>query len=699
METNIAWIDDLHLITLETDKFLMDNKPPVIYWEKEDKYYPLNIEFVSDTSAVIIRYSEILPIGEVLELRWGEEVFPVYPRGIVRTQWFDEHYAAIDELLGANCQNNFTYFSIWTPLATSVTLYLNNMAKKLNRQNKGIWTCQIEGNWHGFAYEYEINVNGKILRVNDPYAKSMLANSGKGVVIDFSKTDQITAKRPYIPHLQDAIIYELHVRDATIQTESGTENKGKFLGLSESRTTNQNGFSTGLSYIKELGCTHIQLLPINDFARVNELDPNNDYNWGYDPLYFQSLEGSYSTSPNNPISRINECKKMINTFHQAGISVILDVVFNHVFIMEESPLEMLVPGYYFRYHEDGSVSNGTGVGNDLATERFMVRKLMLDTIDLFLSEYQVSGFRFDLMGAIDIDTMKVIISRCEKEFSPIMLLGEGWELATALPTDKRATSRNSHQLLGIRFFNDYFRDTLKGSVFNVADTGFVNGSGRYIERLPHLVTGSSLEEMGEPFVSNVQQTINYVECHDNHTLWDRLLLTNGEENEKTRKKMHQLATGIVLLSQGIPFIHAGQEWFRTKQGIENSYISNDTINHLDWKKRELEEEHIHFIRKLMTLRKKFDVFRLRSKEEIRRRIHILNVQKPVFGFILFGINEDLSIYINPTKENYPIQLPSLGIWKIEATNADERSDDVITGEFFSIQPHELIVLRKNRNII
>src|SRR5690606_16167628 len=185
--------------------------------------------------------------------------------------------------------------------------------------------------------------------------------------------------------------------------------------------------------------------------------------------------------------------------------------------------------YYFRYHEDGSVSNGTGVGNDLATERLMVRKLILDTIDLFLSEYQVSGFRFDLMGAIDIDTMNAIVSRCNKESSPIMLLGEGWELATALPLDKKATSRNSHQLRGVRFFNDYFRDTLKGSVFNATDTGFVNGAGKYLERLPHLITGSTLEELGEPFVSNVQQTINYVECHDNNTLRDRLLLTNRDE--------------------------------------------------------------------------------------------------------------------------------------------------------------------------
>nr|WP_233711389.1 type I pullulanase [Lederbergia citrisecunda] len=635
-------------------------------------------------------------MGETLTLIWGDESFPVYPRGIVRTPWFDETYAAFEEVLGVYCNNDVTYFSIWTPLATSVILYLNNMSKKLNRQSNGVWTCQVEGNCHGFAYEYEITAYGKTMRVNDPYAKSMLANSEKGVVIDFSKTDPIIVKRPSIHYLQDAIIYELHVRDATIHSDSGIVNKGKFLGLSELESTTINGYSTGLSYIKELGCTHIQLLPINDYARVNELEPKDQYNWGYDPLYFQSLEGSYSILPHDPVSRINECKKMINTIHQEGLSVILDVVFNHVFIMEQSPLEKLVPGYYFRYHDDGSLSNGTGVGNELATERKMVRKLILDSIDLFLTEYQVSGFRFDLMGAIDIDTMNDIVTRCEKEPSHILLLGEGWELETSLPPEKKATSRNSHNLKGICFFNDYFRDSIKGNVFNVEDTGFVNGGGRFIERLPELVTGTILEEIGQPFVSNVEQTINYVECHDNHTLWDRLILTNGHEDDEIRKKMHLVATGMVLLSQGVPFIHAGQEWFRTKQGIENSYISGDAINQLDWKKREKEEANIHFIRNLIAIRRQYEVFRLRTKEEIRRRFHLLNVPKPIFGYILFGNDEDFSIYINPTNENYKLQLPSPGLWKIIATNDFNRANHDVDGEFFLISPYELIVLIKSR---
>ena len=323
-----------------------------------------------------------------------------------------------------------------------------------------------------FPYQYEVTVNGHTTRVNDPYSKALLVNSEKSVIVDLAKTNPDSFHkntRPKQQHLQDAIIYELHVRDATIQEAGGFQNKGKFLGLTETNTATENGYSTGISYIKELGCTHVQILPINDFARVNELQSEKDYNWGYDPLYFQVPEGSYATAPENPISRIKECKEMIQSFHQVGLSVILDVVYNHVFVMEESAFEKIVPGYYFRYHNDGNLSNGTGVGNDFATERKMAQKFILDTIDFWLTEYRVDGFRFDLMGAMDIETMRKIRDRCAEESTPIMLLGEGWDLSTALPSEMKATSYNSNQLENIRFFNDYFRDSVKGNLFDTAD--------------------------------------------------------------------------------------------------------------------------------------------------------------------------------------------------------------------------------------
>lgn len=701
MESSIAWIDDIRMLTVNLDdnvNVLQSQEQPIIYWLTEEKFIHTKIEQWVDKHTVKIRFFEDIPLGENLRLLWAQESIPIYPRDIVRNPWFDEQYATDDVILGATCSLHATTFSLWAPTAISVTLYLNNKKEILSRQNRGVWSTTIYGDYHGYSYEYELNINGTLVRVNDPYAKALLPNSEKGVVVDFSRLNNLVKNpdRPYVKNLQDSIIYELHVRDATIQKESGVINRGKFLGLTEFQTKTTNGASTGITYIKELGCTHVQLLPINDFARINELQPLETYNWGYDPLFFQVPEGSYSVSPNDPFSRIMECKKMINSFHEADLSVILDVVYNHVFIMEDSPFEKIVPGYYFRYHSDGSLSNGTGVGNDLATERKMVRKFILDTIDFWLTEYHVDGFRFDLMGAMDIETINDIQQRCERESPPIMLLGEGWDLPTALPSDKKATSANSVKLNGIRFFNDYFRDTLKGNLFEVSDVGYINGKGRYIERLNFLVSGSVLEEYGEPFVTEVNQTINYVECHDNHTLWDRLLITNSQEREIVRKKMHQLATGLVLLSQGVPFIHAGQEWYRTKNGVENSYISNDEINKLDWRKRELEKENIEFIKKLISIRKKYPVFRLTNKQDIRKRYYPLQTPQPVFGYALIGDCEDIAVYANPTNESYKIQLPSAGTWEVSASNSHDKQKAITKGEFTIISPFELIVYKKAR---
>jgi pullulanase len=705
MKNFAAWIDDVFVLTVKAPKIaaiMRESNPPVIYWAAMDQYFPVKLDHAIDSTTVRMTFEDELPMGEDLFLNWGKVRIPIYPRAIVQTDWFDQRYSCLDTELGAIYEETETDFSVWAPTATCVKLCLDQQIHALKRGKSGIWTSKISGNWHGFSYQYEVTVNGQTARVNDPYTKALLVNSEKSVVVDLSKTNPASFTKNIKPkqqHLQDAIIYELHVRDATIQKAGRIHHKGKFLGLTETNTLTENGYSTGLSYIKELGCTHVQILPINDFARVNEQQPEKDYNWGYDPLYFQVPEGSYATDPENPVSRIKECKEMIHAFHQADISVILDVVYNHVFVMEESAFEKLVPGYYFRYHTDGNLSNGTGVGNDFATEKIMAQKFILDTIDFWLTEYRVDGFRFDLMGAMDIETMRKIRDRCAGEATPIMLLGEGWDLPTALPAEMKATSSNSNQLENIRFFNDYFRDSVKGNLFDADDKGYINGDGRFIERLPHLVTGSVLGKFGSPFVSEINQTINYVECHDNHTLWDRLQLTNAQSSVAQRKKMHQLASGITLLSQGVPFLHAGQEWFRSKQGDENSYISGDHINQLDWKMREAEDKNIQFIKKLIAIRKKYRIFRLRSKQEIEERFQVIDTPASVFGFTLFGDNEDFAIYMNPTNKHWKLHLPSSGKWQVLATNhlPGQPKTEEIPGEFTRINPYELIVLKRPLN--
>lgn len=702
MNKNICWIDDVNILTLYYEDLdsLLSNEPgePVIFWRKENKYVEAAVGVRADDSVLNLTVSEKLPMGEDLILQWGGQDIPLHPRHIVRTAWFEQNCTAPEAELGAICKEECTCFAMWSPTATEVKVLVDGGAHLMNRQLNGVWTLKLNGDWHGCCYQFDVTIGGEQHVVNDPYAKSMLPNSESGVIIDFTRTDQIDRSDwiPPIETLQDAIIYELHIRDATIQKESGVLNRGKYLGLAETGTTTPNGSTTGMDYLQEIGCTHVQLLPVNDYARVDELHPDKQYNWGYDPLYFQALEGSYSVLPDRPTARVNELKTLIQTLHDKGMAVILDVVFNHVYKMEESSFEKLVPGYYFRYHTNGELSNGTGVGNDFASEKTMSRKFILDTVDLFLREYKVDGFRFDLMGAIDIETMRKISERCLQEPFPVMLLGEGWELDTALPPEQRATSLNAEGLPNIRFFNDRFRDTVKGPLFDDQGFGFVNGNGYFREKMPMMLTGSCLEEFGDPFVPEVSQTVNYVECHDNHTLWDRLHLTNEQTEESIRKKMHQLATGIVLLSQGIPFLHAGQEWFRSKKGDGNSYISGDDINQLDWMQREKEKENIEFVKSLISLRKNNPFFRLTSKREISRRFHMLQTPEPVIGFTLLGDVDDVSVYINPSADRHDILLPSAGNWKVHLSNITENASKPVNGEHSSIEGYELIIFQKAR---
>lgn len=696
-----VWIDHPYRLTIEHEHAAtIINKwaAALIYWEKNHSYIPIKDYKLKNDTTLLLYIADPLPLGEALFLLWGKNKLPVYARKIVRTAWFDEHYAASEAKLGAITTVYKTRFSLWAPTAVSVQLKVENDSYKMNRSNHGVWTRTVDENLHNRAYHYIVNVNGKEIEVNDPYAKASLANSQRSVVVDFTKTRQMNYEAPETA-LEETIIYELHVRDATIHQDSGVKHKGKYKGLTEKNTKTNDGYTTGLAYIKELGVTHLQLLPINDFARVNEVNPTS-YNWGYDPLFFQLPEGSYASDARKPMTRINEVKEMIDTFHEVSLSIILDVVYNHVYIREQSTFEQIVPGYYFRYDErTDQPSNGTGVGNDLATERVMVRKFILDTIDLWLSEYRVDGFRFDLMGVMDIKTMQAIKKRCKREKRPIMLLGEGWDLPTALDHNEKATSQQSHRLQGIRFFNDYFRNMIKGTSYEKVNDGYVNGRGKNRAHLPTLLTGSAIEQFGPPFVSHVSQTINYVECHDNYTLWDQLKITNERAPEKTRKKIHQLATGITLLSLGIPFIHAGQEFFRTKGGDDNSYISGDNVNQLDWRRRAKEVDAIQFVKQLIALRKQHDVFQLTSHDDIVKQFHPIKTPNPTFGFVLLASESDIVVYINPTEKTFTkVRLPSPGLWKRQVTNDENRATEKeqITTNTIKLYPYELIVFTKNR---
>jgi pullulanase len=688
------WLDERHVVTVETDMPLEEKKLH-LYTDGKKNSYPLFYEERVDEKNVHYRSPDMLPVEKGMTVEAGGDIFPVYLRKIVHDPAFDEEFSALDEELGAVAADGKTTFRVWSPLAESMNVVVNNKLHPMQDKRNGTWEKSFPEDLHGAEYFYKGMVHGEVKSLVDPYAKALTPNSVRGVVYRLDKnTDR--PDRPPLAHTQDSIIYELHIRDATIHPDSGVKAKGKYKGLTEKGTVNKDGFSTGLSYIKDLGVTHVELLPINDFGRVDDFKPDETYNWGYDPLYFQVPEGSFATSVKDPFARIRECREMIDAFHEEEIGVIADVVFNHVFVMQESSFEKLMPGYYFRYHQDGTISNGTGVGNDIASERLMVRKFILDTVDYWLEHYRIDGFRFDLMGALDKWTMQEIAARCRDEAVPIIILGEGWHLPTALADDLKTTNTQAGDLPDLRFFNDFFRDTAKGNLFDLRDYGYINGKGRFIERLPQLVKGSAdREEAVSPFTAEVVQTVNYTESHDNHTLWDRLEYTNADEPEEDRRAMCRLALGLTLVSQGVPFIHAGQEFFRTKLGEGNSYISSDRINQLDWEARGKYDSDTAFIKGIIAVRRRYEVFRLRSAKNVRDRLHILSTPAPVFGFTLLEAAGDIAIYLNPTKRIFEIQLPSPGEWHHLASSVKDTRESII-GEFMTLEPYEFLMIKKQR---
>ncbi|MCA1056848.1 type I pullulanase [Rossellomorea aquimaris] len=543
---------------------------------------------------------------------------------VIRTEEFDRRFYYDGNDLGVTLHEGSAVFKVWSPTSTEVKLKLKGpqdeepVTHSMNRGGNGVWELTINRDAEGLHYTFMTCINLVWNELVDPYAKSVSYNSEWGYVVDPERIGPVCKPLKPLSSPVDAIIYELNVRDFSSAKESGMKFKGKYLAFTEKDPSTPNGYSSGIKYLKELGITHVELLPVNDFDGVSDDPRDKRYNWGYNPLNFNAPEGSYSMKPDDPSERIRELKAAIGSLHEENIRVILDVVYNHVFVKETSSFEKLVPGYFFRHDENGLPSNGTGVGNDFASERAMARKFIKDSIMYWIEAYGVDGFRFDLMGILDITTMKEIREEVNKILPGAILIGEGWDLNTPLPANEKANLRNAHHLEGIGQFNDCFRDTIKGSTFNLYDKGFALGHGKLEEKVEQVVTGSIGTKAGEVGIfKEPVQSVNYVESHDNHTLWDKMKACL-EEDDGTLKKRHKLATSMVIFSQGVPFIHAGQEFFRTKKGIENSYDSPIEVNQLDWLARERYSEDIDYVRELISIRKSHGALRLGTTESIRK---------------------------------------------------------------------------------
>lgn len=571
----------------------------------------------------------------------------------VRSNDFD-NYFSYDGELGALYEKEGTLLRVWTPTAKSVEvwIYADDSFKgpstkiEMVQKPKGIFEAYLPGDQHGTIYVYKILfLNNRESISVDPYARATTVNGMKSVIADLNRTnpDGWGERLPAFGLPEEAIIYELHIRDFSISETSGIVNKGKFLGFTEKNTQNASGRKTGLDYLIDLGITHIQILPMFDYATVDEANLTEpQYNWGYDPLNYNVPEGSYSTDPFDPFNRIFELKQMIRTLHDNGLRVIMDVVYNHVYDPKDQALERTVPGYFYRYNADGSLANGTGVGNDTASERHMMRKYIIDSVKYWAKEYHLDGFRFDLMGIHDSVTMNAIREALDKIDPSIIIIGEGWEMSTPLPEDLKASQKNAQAMPRIAHFNDSIRVALKGSDFgDEKDRGFISGKNYLEDLLLRNIKGAMHLSSHSSYV-DPEQVIQYVEAHDNLTLYDKLLRSNPDDSEEVRIKRHTLATSIVLLSQGVPFIHGGQEFLRTKAGVANSYQSPDEINQFEWERVTTFEESVAYVKGLIALRKSEYLFRLHTHEEIDTHFTMLSEN---FNIVAFSLTNSEKKYI------------------------------------------------------
>lgn len=673
-----ATIDSFHEITVTTNvPFHIKEKKIEIEGIKIKNITPYDINSGDITNKVKIITEQKIDLKQTYKVKIENLADTNTEIGkVIRSEEFDNLFYYGGNDLGNTYTPQHTKFRLWAPTASEAKLvtYKNwndKIGAEINMQQgeKGTWTAELKGNQKGLFYTYKVKIGDKWTEAVDPYVRAASVNGDKGAVVNLEETNPKkwkTNKKPKFKNPEDAIIYELHVRDLSIQPESGIKQKGKYLGVTEKGTKGPEGVKTGLDHIKDLGVTHVQFLPIFDYASVNEETLNEpQYNWGYDPKNFNVPEGSYSTNPYEPTVRITELKQMVQTLHDNNLRVVMDVVYNHMYNAAESNFHKLVPGYYYRYNEDGTFANGTGVGNDTASERKMMRKFMIDSVTYWAKEYNLDGFRFDLMGIHDYETMNEIRKAVNQIDPSIILHGEGWDLNTPLAAELKANQKNAEKMKGIAHFNDNIRDGLKGSVFEEKENGFINGKENMEDRIKKGITAGIDYDTNSSTYQDPEQVLTYVEAHDNHTLWDKLELTNPGDSDEVRTQMHKLSSSILLTSQGIPFLHAGQEFMRTKYGDHNSYKSPDSINQMDWLRRATFNNEVDYMKGLIELRKKYSAFRMTSAEQIKTHVSFIDAPKNTVAYIIEGNkHEYFTVAHNANREAVEITLPSKGPWKV-----------------------------------
>lgn len=627
---------------------------------------------------------------------------------------FDAKFRYDGKDLGVSCTENRTIFKAWSPLAEKITLCLYKdsseeacLQKEMQPEGNGVWKQEFEECLHGMYYDYIVQIAGEGTRTADPYAVGCSCNGERSMAVNLRLTDPPGFASDTAPREgKEQIIYELHIKDFSYDADSGIpeEYRGKYKAFTV-RGTN-GAYPTCIEYLKELGVTHVHLLPFFDYGSVDEAGDERQYNWGYDPLNFNVPEGSYATDASDGTARIRECKEMIQALHENGLRVIMDVVYNHTY-RADSWLQRMVPGYYYRYMEDGSLSNGSACGNDIAAGRAMVDNYIADSVMYWAKEYHIDGFRFDLMGLLTVELMNRIRKELDEEFGAgeKILYGEPWRAdASPMEAGTMAALKINTQYLseGIGIFSDDTRDAIKGSVFEVRESGFVNGGENLERTILHAVTGWT--DGGAEFLpKSCSQIVNYVSAHDNFTLWDKLVLSMHPEHSDFSIKhrdileANKLAAFIYFTCQGRLFLQAGEEFGRTKLGEDNSYCSAPDLNMLKWQRTQEFKELVEYYKGLIRLRKKMPGLYDKSPNAARR---ITQKQLHGQGTVSFLVDnrasgsqvwEELFIVYNASSEERRIALPD-GEWEILSDKEESDCRRKLAGYHACAKAHSGLML-------
>lgn len=644
-----------------------EGKVPVTKVKEVDNYYYLTV-------------GELNPFGSYT-LTFDDTEFAIQMPDFYSDETFESQYTYTGDDLGAVYTAEKTTLRVWAPTAQDVTvnLYTNGdpaaqpepvKQVPMTRDVNGTWVAELSGDQNGTYYTYLVNLGGKLTEACDPYARTTGVNGQRAMILDLDSTDPEGWDKDADPHagqsITDAVIYELHVRDLSSDPGSGITNAGKYLGLIETGTKNSGGIPTGLDHIKDLGITHLHLLPVYDFGSVDETGAGSRFNWGYDPVNYNVPEGSYSTDPYNGEVRVREFKQMVKGLHDNGISVVMDVVYNHVYSAGSFCFNRIVPDYFSRPD-----SNGSGCGNDTASERAMVSKYIVDSVKYWADEYHIDGFRFDLVGLIDTQTINAIIEEVHKTHPSVIFYGEGWTMNTNVTKTgcTMTTQTNASKVPEFAFFNDTIRDLLKGSVFDKG-TGFVSGAVGKEATLRDCFKGDVT------WCRTPTQTINYASCHDNNTLFDRIVISTPGATREDQIRMNNLAAAIYMTSQGVPFLQAGEEMLRSKPNgdgtfNENSYNAGDAVNSLKWDDLNSEEYRnvYNYYKGLIAFRKAHPALRLTTAADVSSSVEeVGGLSANVVGFqIAGGINgetaESLYVVFNANGSAQTVTLPE-GSWNV-----------------------------------